>query len=169
MTTVALSLVGVLIGLVSFGMPFSIIMTGIAVICLAGVVVKNAIVLLAYTRQLQARGMDLISASVEAGATRLRPVLLTAATTVLGLVPMAAGVSFDFHTLTLATRSESSEWWRNMAVAVIFGLTFATLLTLVVVPTLYVSLYRLAAKFGLGGLRKPAAAEAPVPLPGPAA
>jgi multidrug efflux pump subunit AcrB len=168
MTTVVLSLVGVLIGLVSFRLPFSIIMTGIAIICLAGVVVNNAIVLLDYTRKLQARGMDLISASVEAGATRLRPVLLTAGTTIMGLIPMAIGVSFDFHTFTLATRSESSEWWRNMAVAVIFGLTFATLLTLVVVPTLYVSVYRLAARLGLGGLKTPPA-EAPVPFTGPAA
>ena len=156
MTTVVLSMMGVLVGLMVCRLPFGIIMTGVGVISLAGVVVNNAIVLLDYTRQLQRRGLDLIEASVEAGATRLRPVLLTAGTTVLGLLPMAIGVSFDFHTFSLATRSESSEWWRPMAVAVIFGLSLATILTLVVVPTLYVSLYRLAAKLGLGGLRKPA-------------
>ena len=155
MTTVVLSLIGVFVGLIVYAMPFGIIMTGIGVISLAGVVVNNAIVLLDYTRQLQQRGMDLIEASVEAGVTRLRPVVLTAVTTVLGLVPMAVGVSFDFHTFSWAMRSESSEWWRSMAVAVIFGLTFATVLTLVVVPTLYVSLYRLAAKMGLGGLARP--------------
>ncbi len=152
MTTVVLSLIGVFAGLLVCHMPFGIIMTGIGVISLAGVVVNNAIVLLDYTRKLQRRGLDLIEASVEAGATRLRPVFLTAVTTVIGLVPMAVGVSFDFHTFHWAMRSESSEWWRPMAVAVIFGLSFATLLTLVVVPTLYVSLYRLAAKLGLGGL-----------------
>jgi multidrug efflux pump subunit AcrB len=87
--------------------------------------------------------MDLVAASVEAGATRLRPVLLTAGTTVLGLVPMALGISYDFHKMTWALKSESSQWWASMSVAVIFGLTFATLLTLVVVPALYVTLMRL--------------------------
>lgn len=138
MTTVILSLVGVFAGLLVHAMPFGIIMTGIGVISLAGIVVNNAIVLLDYTRQLRDRGMDLITASVEAGATRLRPVLLTAITTILGLIPMAAGVSYDFHTFSWSTRSESSEWWARMAVAVIYGLGFATLLTLVVVPCLYV-------------------------------
>jgi multidrug efflux pump subunit AcrB len=130
-------------------MPFGIIMTGIGVISLAGVVVNNAIVLLAYTRQLQQRGMDLVSAAAEAGLTRLRPVLLTAATTIIGLIPMAIGVSYDFHTFTWATKSESSQWWSNMAVVVIFGLAFATILTLVVVPSLYVMLNHLWHKLGL--------------------
>ncbi len=155
MTTVILSMIGVLTSMIVCGMPFSIIMTGLGIISLAGVVVNNAIVLLAYTRQLQRQGMEILEASVEAGATRLRPVLLTATTTIMGLVPMAVGVSFDFHTFSWALRSESSEWWRPMAVTVIFGLAFAALLTLVVVPTLYVSLYRLVAKLGLGGLTRP--------------
>ncbi|MDP6043986.1 MAG: efflux RND transporter permease subunit [Phycisphaerae bacterium] len=155
MTTVILSLIGVLTGLLIFGMPFGIIMTGIGVISLAGVVVNNAIVLLDYTRQLQKRGMELIEAAIQAGATRLRPVLLTAGTTILGLIPMATGVSFDIHTLTISTKSESSQWWSSMAIAVIFGLGVATVLTLVVVPVLYVSLYRLASRFGLGGLHHP--------------
>ncbi|OHB64416.1 MAG: hypothetical protein A2Y76_05535 [Planctomycetes bacterium RBG_13_60_9] len=142
MITVILSLIGALMGLLICKLPFGIIMSGIGAISLAGVVVNNAIVLLAYTRQLQARGMDLLSAAAEAGATRLRPVLLTAATTVIGLLPMAIGVSYDFHTLSWALRSESTQWWRNMAVVVIFGLTFATILTLVVVPSLYVMLTR---------------------------
>ncbi len=159
MSTVVLSLIGVLGGLLAAHQRFGIIMTGIGVISLAGVVVNNAIVLLDYTRQLQQRGMGVVEASVEAGATRLRPVLLTAGTTVLGLVPMALGISFDFHTMEMAWKSESSQWWSSMAVAVIFGLTFATVLTLVVVPTLYVLLYRLAARMGLGGLRKIGEAE----------
>ncbi len=154
MTTVILSTIGVFLGLLVCGLPFGVIMTGIGVISLAGVVVNNAIVLLDYTRQLQKRGLGLIEAAVEAGTTRLRPVLLTATTTILGLVPMATGFSFDVHTFSLATRSESSEWWSSMAIAVIFGLAFATMLTLVVVPTLYVALYRLAERFGLGGLRR---------------
>ncbi len=145
MTTVILSLIGVFAGLLICAMPFGIIMTGVGVISLAGVVVNNAIVLLDYTRLLEGRGMDLVPAAIQAGVTRLRPVLLTAVTTILGLIPMAIGVSYDFHRLVWATRSESSQWWASMAIAVIFGLAFATLLTLVVLPTLYVSVRRLAA------------------------
>ena len=154
MSTVILSTVGVLAGLLICGLPFSIIMSGIGVISLAGVVVNNSIVLLDYTRRLQRRGLALLEAAVEAGETRLRPVLLTAATTILSLIPMATGVSYDFHVMQWATKSHSSQFWRGMAVSVIFGLAFATVLTLIVVPTLYVSLYRLAAKLGLGGLTK---------------
>jgi multidrug efflux pump len=148
MTTVILSLIGALTGLLICDLPFGIIMTGIGIISLAGVVVNNAIVLLAYTRQLQAKGLDLVSAAAEAGVTRLRPVLLTAATTIIGLIPMAIGISYDFHTFTLATKSESSQWWRNMAVVVIFGLGFATILTLVVAPSLYVMLSHLSVRLG---------------------
>ncbi|MBN2592285.1 MAG: efflux RND transporter permease subunit [Sedimentisphaerales bacterium] len=148
MTTVVLSLIGALTGLLICDLPFGIIMTGIGVISLAGVVVNNAIVLLAYTRQLQQKGLDLISAAEEAGVTRLRPVMLTAATTITGLIPMAVGISFDVHTFTWATKSESTQWWRNMAVVVIFGLGFATILTLVVVPSLYVMLSRLRYRLG---------------------
>jgi multidrug efflux pump len=144
LTTVILSLIGVFIGLLVFPMPFSIIMTGVGVISLAGVVVNNAIVLLYYTRQLRERGRDLVEAAVEAGTVRLRPVLLSAATTILGLVPMASGISYDFHVMEWAVRSESSQWWASMAIAVIFGLGFATILTLIVVPTLYVTLVRVA-------------------------
>ena len=159
-TTVALSTIGVFAGLLIFHMPFGIIMTGVGVISLAGVVVNNAIVLLDYTRELQGDGLDVIQAAVQAGKTRLRPVLLTAVTTILGLLPMAAGISFDFHIMKLVTRSETSQWWASMAIAVIFGLTFATILTLVVVPALYVSLYRVAAKFHMGGLKHTPAEDA---------
>lgn len=150
MTTVVLSLIGALVGLLVCGLPFGIIMTGIGIISLAGVVVNNAIVLLAYTQQLQREGMDLIAAASKAGVTRLRPVLLTAMTTIIGLLPMAIGVSYDFHTFSWATKSESTQWWRNMAVVVIFGLGFATILTLVVVPSLYVMLTRLTLRLGFG-------------------
>ncbi|MCA9566895.1 MAG: efflux RND transporter permease subunit, partial [Myxococcales bacterium] len=137
LVTVALSLIGVLWGLVITGTPFGIIMTGIGVISLAGVVVNNAIVLLDYVQQLQARGMSVRDSLVRAGITRFRPVMLTAITTTLGLVPMAAGISVDFLRLRLVLGSTSAQWWGPMAVAVIFGLSFATVLTLVMVPTLY--------------------------------
>ena len=137
MTSVILSLGGAFLGLALFRQPFGIIMTGVGVISLAGVVVNNAIVLIDYTNKLRERGYELRDAVVAAGATRLRPVLLTAITTILGLIPMVTGVSFDFHTFSISWVSESSQWWRSMAVVVIFGLMVATFLTLMVVPTLY--------------------------------
>ena len=137
MTSVILSLGGAFLGMALFRSPFGIIMTGVGVISLAGVVVNNAIVLLDYTNKLRERGHELKDAVVSAGATRLRPVLLTAITTILGLIPMVTGVSYDFHSWSIAWVSESSQWWRSMANVVIFGLMMATFLTLIVVPTLY--------------------------------
>jgi CzcA family heavy metal efflux pump len=135
-TSVILSLVGVFIGLLVTGTAFGIIMTGIGVISLAGVVVNNAIVLIDYYNQLLAKGLESFDALIRAGSVRFRPVLLTAITTILGLLPMATGVSFDFRKMALDIGGESSQWWGPMAVAVIFGLGFATLLTLIVVPVL---------------------------------
>ncbi len=136
LTSVVLSFIGVFGGLLVTGMPFGIIMTGVGVISLAGVVVNNAIVLIDYFEQLKKQGLQTRDALIRAGLTRFRPVLLTAITTILGLLPMAVGVSFDFFQMELVTESESAQWWGPMAVAVIFGLLVATLLTLVVVPVL---------------------------------
>lgn len=135
--TVVLSLVGVLWGLIITGTPFGIIMTGIGIISLAGVVVNNAIVLLDYVQQLRKGGMSTEDALVRAGVTRFRPVMLTAVTTTLGLIPMAVGISVDFVKFRFITGSSSAQLWGPMAIAVIFGLSFATVLTLVMVPTLY--------------------------------
>ncbi|WP_028585038.1 efflux RND transporter permease subunit [Desulfogranum mediterraneum] len=148
MSSVILSLGGAFLGLMLFKQPFGIIMTGVGVISLAGVVVNNAIVLIDYTNKLLERGFELKEAVIAAGATRLRPVLLTAVTTILGLIPMVTGVSFDFHLLAISWASESSQWWRSMAVVVIFGLVVATFLTLVVVPTLYYLQQRLIGLWG---------------------
>jgi CzcA family heavy metal efflux pump len=137
MSSVVLSLTGVFLGLMITATPFGIIMTGIGVISLAGVVVNNAIVLIDYINQLLKEGLEFNAALVRAGMVRFRPVLLTAATTILGLLPMALGCSFDFTNFTWVIGGESAEWWGPMAVAVIFGLAFATILTLVVVPILY--------------------------------
>jgi multidrug efflux pump len=136
LSSVVLSLIGVFFGLLVTGTAFGIIMTGIGVISLAGVVVNNAIVLIDYYNQLLARGMRSHDALVQAGITRFRPVMLTAITTLLGLIPMATGISFDFKKFAWDIGSESTQWWGPMAVAVIFGLSVATLLTLVVVPVL---------------------------------
>lgn len=137
LTSVILSLGGAFLGLTFIKAPFGIIMSGVGIISLAGVVVNNAIVLIDYTNKLIDRGMAITDAVVAAGATRLRPVILTAITTVLGLLPMVTGISFDFHKMSMSYVSESTQWWQSMAIVVIFGLMIATVLTLVVVPTLY--------------------------------
>ena len=144
MTSVVMSTVGVLIGLVLFRMPFGIIMTGLGVISLAGVVVNNAIILIDYVDLLQSRdGLTRDEALVKAGMTRFRPVILTAVTTVLGLVPLAIGFNIDFFGFFASLSpnifwgGEQAAWWGPMAIAVIAGLSLATVLTLVVVPVLY--------------------------------
>lgn len=142
LTSVVMSLVGVLWGLVLTGTAFGIIMTGLGVISLAGVVVNNAIVLLDYIKLLRDEGRPREEAVIQAGMTRFRPVMLTAGTTILGLIPMAIGLSIEFALVPWESKvfwgTQSGEWWGPMAVAVIFGLAFATMLTLIAVPTLYV-------------------------------
>ncbi|MCK5541161.1 MAG: efflux RND transporter permease subunit [Desulfobacterales bacterium] len=137
LTSVILSLGGAFLGLFVLKLPFGIIMTGVGVISLAGVVVNNAIVLIDYINKLRARGMALTKAVISGGATRLRPVMLTAITTILGLLPMVTGISYDFHVMALSLTSESTLWWKSMAIVVIFGLMVSTILTLIVVPALY--------------------------------
>ena len=153
MTSVILSLGGVFFGLSVMKLPFGIIMTGVGVISLAGVVVNNAIVLIDYTNRLHQRGMHFREAIIAAGCTRLRPVLLTAVTTILGLLPMVTGIAYNFHEMEIAWVSESSQWWRSMASAVIFGLALATILTLVVVPTLYALVYT-TSRVAVRGVRR---------------
>ena len=137
LTSVILSLLGVFFGLIILHKPFGIIMTGMGVISLAGVVVNNAIVLIDYINLKRKVGLPTRVAIVKAGETRFRPVVLTAITTILGLIPMAVGISFDFKAFQWVIGSDSSQWWGPMAVAVIFGLAVATVLTLFVVPALY--------------------------------
>ena len=136
LASVVFSLIGVFLGLLITGTAFGIIMTGIGVISLAGVVVNNAIVLIDYINQQLAKGLSSTEALLRAGTVRFRPVMLTAITTILGLLPMATGISFDFRKMAFDIGGESSQWWGPMAVAVIFGLGFATLLTLILVPVL---------------------------------
>lgn len=151
MTSVIMSTAGVFLGLTLFQMPFVIIMTGVGIISLAGVVVNNAIVLIDYIDILRVRdNLPLYEALVEGGRVRFRPVILTALTTTLGLVPLAAGFNLDFIVLInnpaefftnigqyLYWGGEQSAWWAPMAIAVINGLIFATFLTLILVPVLY--------------------------------
>jgi len=153
LTSVILSLGGAFWGLAVINSPFGIIMTGVGIISLAGVVVNNAIVLIDYTNKLRDAGLEVKEAIIAAGATRLRPVMLTAITTILGLLPMVTGISYDFHVMALSLASESSQYWQSMAIVVIFGLMIATVLTLLVVPTLYALIEEAKKNFTTGYVR----------------
>ncbi|MCF7847836.1 MAG: efflux RND transporter permease subunit [Kiritimatiellales bacterium] len=137
MVSVLLSIIGVMWGLLLTRMHFSIVMTGVGIISLAGIVVNNAIVLIDCINSMKRTGLASIDAIAHAGRLRLRPVLLTAITTILGLIPMAIGFSFDVHTARFAIGGATSAWWAPMAIAVIFGLAVSTILTLVLVPIMY--------------------------------
>ena len=162
MFAVIFSLTGVFLGLVIFQMEFVIMMTMIGIISLAGIVVNNAIVLIDYTNLLRKRKreelglgeFDLLPMDefkktiIEAGKTRLRPVLLTAITTVLGLLPLATGFNIDFATLlsdydpNIYIGGDNTVFFGPMSWTIIFGLTFATFLTLVVIPVMYLLFYQ---------------------------
>ena len=134
--SVILSIGGVYWGFFLTNSSFILITCGFGIISLAGVVVNNAIVLIDHFNQESKTSSDIDKAILSTGATRLRPVLLTATTTILGLLPMAYGVSFDFYTFNINTVSESAQWWQSLSWTIIYGLAFATALTLVVVPVL---------------------------------
>jgi len=137
-SSVFLSLMGVFLGMIIHSSPISIMMGGIGVISLAGVVVNNAIVLIDYIGQLRNKGSSLRDAIVLGGMLRLRPVLLTALTTILALIPITVGLDISFsRSQVVMFGSESGQMWYMMAQSVIYGLGVATILTLIVVPVLY--------------------------------
>ena len=164
--SVVLSLIGVLLGLVIFQMDFVIIMTMVGIISLAGVVVNNAIVLLDYTNLVMQRrheelGLaenerlpinEVMNCIIQGGKVRLRPVLLTAITTVLGLLPLATGMNINYFTLLsefdpqIFFGGDNVAFWGPMSWTVIFGLSFATFLTLVIVPVMYFMMNKLKYK-----------------------
>lgn len=162
MLTVLLSLIGVLLGLLISRQNFVIMMTMIGIISLAGVVVNNAIVLIDYINKLRLEKREalnlgeydilpyeeIVSSAIDGGKTRLRPVLLTAITTVLGLVPLAIGFNIDFFSLfttydpKIYIGGDNNVFFSPMSWAIIYGLTFATFLTLIIIPVLYLLMYR---------------------------
>ena len=136
------SVIGVLLGFVAFRMEISIIMTGIGVVALAGIVVRNGILLVEFTEILLKEGKPLKEAIIEAGRTRMTPVILTASATILGLIPLAIGLNVDFVTLFTELNphvfmgGDSVSFWGPLSWTIIFGLAFATILTLVLVPAM---------------------------------
>ena len=147
--TVVLSLIGVLLGFALTKMTMSIVMTGVGVIALAGIVVKNGIILIEFIDELRNRGYGLSKAITEAAAIRLTPVVLTASSAVLGLIPLALGLNINFETLfthgdpEFFLGGDSVVFWGPLAWTIIFGLTFSTFLTLIIVPAMYYAIERI--------------------------
>ena len=136
LTTVVMSVIGVLLGIVVTGQKFSIIMTGTGMVALAGIVVNNAIVLMHTYNRFRGEGVEPLESALKTAAQRLRPILLTTITTIAGLIPMAVQVNLDFFSRVIAVGDISSVIWIQLATTIIFGLAFSTLLTLVLIPTL---------------------------------
>jgi len=143
LTAIFFSIIGVLLGFAIFDMDFSVIMTGIGVVALAGIVVRNGILLVEFTDLLRSKGVPLHEAIIEAGRTRMTPVLLTAGATILGLIPLAVGLNMDFAKLFsefnphIYLGGDSVAFWGPLSWTMIFGLGFSTFLTLILVPAMY--------------------------------
>jgi multidrug efflux pump subunit AcrB len=141
------SLIGVFIGYMIFGMTVSIIMTGMGIVALAGIVVRNGILLVEFTDRLKIQGVKTRQAIIEAGKTRITPVILTATATILGLIPLAIGMNLNFKTLLssfdphIYFGGDNVMFFGPLSWTIIFGLSFATFLTLVMIPVMYLVIY----------------------------
>ena len=148
-TEILFSIIGVLMGFSIFKMQFSIVMSGVGIIALAGIVVRNGILLVEFTDLLRSKGVPVFDAIVEAGKTRMTPVVLTAFATMLGLIPLAVGLNIDFATLFTEGNphiyfgGDNTAFWGPLSWTMIFGLAFATFLTLILVPVMYLVSERL--------------------------
>ncbi len=144
---VIFSIIGVLIGLTIFRVPFSIIMTGMGIVALAGIVVRNGILLVEFTDVLRDRGYKTREAIIQAGKTRITPVILTASAAILGLIPLAIGLNIDFASLFthwnphIHIGGDNTIFFGPLAWTIVFGLSFATFLTLILVPAMYFIMY----------------------------
>ncbi|WP_289036150.1 efflux RND transporter permease subunit [uncultured Roseibium sp.] len=136
LSTVVMSVMGVLLGMMITGQSFSIIMTGTGVVALAGIVVNNAIVLIDTFNRFREDGLEPLDAILKTSAQRIRPILLTTITTIAGLIPMATKVNFDFFNQVTAYGGITAVWWVQLSTAVISGLAFSTILTLVMIPVM---------------------------------
>jgi multidrug efflux pump len=134
LTAVILSTIGVMLGLLVMGQAFGVVMTGIGVIANAGVIVNNNIVLIDTYDRLRREGVAAYDAVIETCRERARPVALTAITAILGVLPIAFGVNLDFVLREVTVGAPSTQWWISLSTAIVFGLGFATILTLIVTP-----------------------------------
>jgi multidrug efflux pump subunit AcrB len=147
-TTVVFSIIGIMLGFTFTGMTFSIVMTGVGLFALAGIVVRNGILMIEFIDELKERGLSLQEAVIEGGATRMTPVILTAMSAILGLIPLAIGLNMDFATMFSEFNphffigGDNVAFWGPLAWTMIFGLIFATFLTLVLVPLMVLMVER---------------------------
>ncbi|MCX6269870.1 MAG: efflux RND transporter permease subunit [Bacteroidetes bacterium] len=147
LSEVIFSIIGVLLGIVIFKMSISIIMTGMGIVALAGIVVRNGILIVEFTDVLKERGLKTRQAIIQAGKTRITPVVLTATATMLGLIPLAVGMNINFVTMFtelnphLHFGGDNAAFWGSLSWTMIFGLSFATFLTLIFVPAMYLIAY----------------------------
>ena len=148
LTAVVLSTIGVLLGLMIMGQPFGVVMTGIGVIANAGVIVNNNIVLIDTYDRLRREGMAAYEAILETCRERARPVVLTAVTAILGVLPIAFGVNLDFLLREVTVGAPATQWWISLSTAIVFGLGFATILTLIVTPAALMAIALLAERRG---------------------
>jgi multidrug efflux pump len=138
LSAIVFSTAGVLLGLLINGQPFGIVMVGMGIIALAGIVVNNNIVLIDTYNQMRKEGLSPFDAALETGCLRLRPVLLTAITTILGLMPMVLQVNVNLLEPSLGVGAPSTQWWTQLSSAIAGGLAFATVLTLLLTPCMLV-------------------------------
>ncbi|ERP91663.1 acriflavin resistance protein [Marinobacter sp. ES-1] len=138
LSAIVLSTAGVLLGLLFNGQPFGVVMVGMGIIALAGIVVNNNIILIDTYNQMKQEGKAAYDAALETGCLRFRPVLLTAITTILGLMPMVLGINVDLLSPSLGLGAPSTQWWTQLSSAIAGGLAFATFLTLLLTPALLV-------------------------------
>lgn len=149
LTEILFSIIGVLLGFAITGMEISVVMTGIGIVGLAGIVVKNGILVIEFADELRARGMKTKEAVIQAGKTRIIPVMLTALAAILALIPLAIGFNIDFVRMFSELNphiffgGDSAKFWRPLSWTLIFGLTFAFFMTLIIVPAMYLIAERL--------------------------
>lgn len=164
LSAVVLSVFGVLIGLMIMGQAFGVVMTGIGIIANAGVIVNNNIVLIDTYDRLRREGMETYEAILQTCRERARPVVLTAVTAILGVLPIAFGINLEFLSREISIGAPATQWWINLSTAIVFGLGFATVLTLVVTPAMLMAVENLAERrrrFSARWLRRRQTAQVP--------
>lgn len=168
LSTVVMSTIGVMLGMLVMGQTFSIIMTGTGIVALAGIVVNNNIVLVDTYQHLVRQGFEPLEAIVRTGAQRLRPVFLTTATTMVGLLPMMFNIAVDFFEPSMGVGGPVTDWWVSLSTAVVFGMGFSTVLTLIVTPCMMAIPHQRRARKAARRAAKAAGAATPGASPAPA-